>query len=81
MSTPTVIQVSQLMLSIFKLLDISTCVEVYEMVGLGIVQFDCQFRPFMRYLRKAYVIRFRVGGGGEVCIFVCPRNRFISVID
>jgi len=66
------------MLSTFKLLDISTCVEVYEMVGLGIVQFDCQFRHFMHYLRKAYVIRF---GGGGVCIFVCPRNRFISVID
>lgn len=31
-------------LSTFKLLDISTDVEVYEVVGLGIVQFDCQFR-------------------------------------
>jgi hypothetical protein len=74
---PTVIQVSLLMLSAFKLLDISTYVEVYEMVGLGIVQFDCQFRPSMRCLRKAYVIRFRVG----LCMFICPRNRFISVID
>jgi len=67
------------MLSTSKLLDISTDVEVYEMVGLGIVQFDCQFRPFMRYLRKAYVIRFWEGGGG--CMFICPRNRFISIID
>jgi len=55
------------MLSAFKLLDISTYVEVYEMVGLGIVQFACQFRPFVRYLRKAYVIRFR---GGYACLSV-----------
>jgi len=57
------------MLSTSKLLDISTDVEVYEMVGLGIVQFDCQFRPFMRYLRKAYVIRFWEGGG-DACLSV-----------
>ena len=67
MSTPTVIQVFLFVLSSFKLLDFSSYVEIYEVVGLGIVQFDCQFRPFMRYLRKAYVIRFR---GGYACLSV-----------
>ena len=62
----------------YKLLDISTYVEVYEIVGLQIVQFNCQFRPFMRYLHKAYVILFREGG---LCVFISPRNHFISVTD